>query len=167
MTWWVMWQCIAQSPGSSATNSIVRVLPTGTSTVVSGHCADSGIAPPSVSVTSELDSRAGGSGGGPSALRLPMRMRTRSPVFTTSGVGAGERLGVDRQHVEVGHLVRVGPLGARRRCATRAAAGRSRDRLGGRGSARGWMTNSPVMPSPSASSRRGGSGTCTCPPGAA
>jgi hypothetical protein len=42
MTWWVMWQCIAQSPGSSGTNSITRVLPTGTSTVVSGRCADSG-----------------------------------------------------------------------------------------------------------------------------
>jgi hypothetical protein len=37
ITWWVMWQCIAQSPGSSATNSITRVLPTGTSTVVSGQ----------------------------------------------------------------------------------------------------------------------------------
>ena len=32
-----MWQCIAQSPGSSATNSRVRVLPVGTSTVVSGQ----------------------------------------------------------------------------------------------------------------------------------
>ena len=45
ITWWVMWQCIAQSPGSSATNSMVRVLPTGTSTVVSGHWARLGDAP--------------------------------------------------------------------------------------------------------------------------
>ena len=48
ITWWVMWQCSAQSPGSSATNSIVRVVPTGTSTVVSGDARDAGTAPPSV-----------------------------------------------------------------------------------------------------------------------
>jgi hypothetical protein len=28
ITWWVMWQCMAQSPGSWGTNSITRVLPT-------------------------------------------------------------------------------------------------------------------------------------------
>ena len=32
-----MWQCIAQSPGSSATNSIVRVLPTGNQHGGLGH----------------------------------------------------------------------------------------------------------------------------------
>ena len=45
MMWWVMWQWSAQSPGSSATNSMARVLPDGTSTVVSGHWAESGISP--------------------------------------------------------------------------------------------------------------------------
>ena len=51
MTWCVMWQCIAQSPGLSAVNSTVRVDPTGTSTVVSGQRPASGMTPPSVSVT--------------------------------------------------------------------------------------------------------------------
>jgi hypothetical protein len=45
-----MWQCKAQSPGASAVNSTVRVLPVGTSTVVSGQRAPGGIGPPSVSV---------------------------------------------------------------------------------------------------------------------
>ncbi len=45
-----MWQCMAQSPGSALTNSITRTLPTGTRTVVSGHCALRGIEPPSVPV---------------------------------------------------------------------------------------------------------------------
>jgi hypothetical protein len=43
ITWCVMWQCIAQSPGSVGTSSITRVDPTGTSTVVSGRCALSGM----------------------------------------------------------------------------------------------------------------------------
>ena len=51
MVWWVMWQCIAQSPGLSATNSKARVVPTGTRTVFWLWRAASGTAPPSISVT--------------------------------------------------------------------------------------------------------------------
>ena len=47
----LMWQCTAQSPGLSEINSTVRVWPTATRTVDSGHSAASGISPPSVSVT--------------------------------------------------------------------------------------------------------------------
>ena len=49
--WWLIWQCIGQSPGISGTSSTSRVVPTGTSTVVSGHCPASGIGPPSVATT--------------------------------------------------------------------------------------------------------------------
>ena len=51
ITWCVMWQCMAQSPGSSATNSIARIWPTATSTVTSGQAAPDGTKPPSVPVT--------------------------------------------------------------------------------------------------------------------
>jgi hypothetical protein len=46
-----MWQCSGQSPGASVTSSMSRVEPVGTSTVLSGHCAPGGIAPPSVATT--------------------------------------------------------------------------------------------------------------------
>src|SRR5688500_9008506 len=48
MTWWVMWQCRAQSPGLSAMNSMSRVLPTGTRIVPSNCWAEGGIGPASV-----------------------------------------------------------------------------------------------------------------------
>ena len=73
-------------------------------------------------------------------------MRTRSPVLDDERRRAGERLGVHRQHVELGHLVRVGPLGARvdaplvqhdGEVAVDAPAA----------AWRGWMTNMPVIPS--------------------
>jgi hypothetical protein len=78
-----LWQWIAQSPGSVATNLTARSAPTGTSVVTSGHCALSGTQPPSVQVTVN---------GAPCLwigwfvmMRLPMRMRTRSPLRTTDG----------------------------------------------------------------------------------
>ena len=54
MVWWDLWQWKAQSPGTSATTSKTRTAPTGTSMVVSGHCALSGTQPPSVQVTAKL-----------------------------------------------------------------------------------------------------------------
>jgi hypothetical protein len=39
MVWCGLWQCSAQSPGASATNSKARMAPTGTSMVVSGQRA--------------------------------------------------------------------------------------------------------------------------------
>ena len=50
MVWCDLWQWMIQSPGASATNSMSRVAPTGTFTVVSGTCAESGVGPPSVPV---------------------------------------------------------------------------------------------------------------------
>ena len=83
MVWCDLWQWNAQSPGLSATNSNARIAPTGTSIVVSGHCALSGIQPPSVHDTAKW---------WPCRwigwlvmVRLPMRMRTRSPSRTGSG----------------------------------------------------------------------------------
>jgi hypothetical protein len=48
MVWWLLWQWKAQSPGSSAMNSIWRIWPTATSVVTSGQRADFGTGPPSV-----------------------------------------------------------------------------------------------------------------------
>jgi hypothetical protein len=39
MVWWLLWQWKAQSPGSSAMNSIWRIWPTATSVVTSGQRA--------------------------------------------------------------------------------------------------------------------------------
>jgi hypothetical protein len=52
IVWWLLWQWKAQSPSSSAMNSICRIWPTATSVVTSGQRADFGTGPPSVPVTS-------------------------------------------------------------------------------------------------------------------
>lgn len=80
MAWCDLWQWKAQSPGCSATNSIARIAPTGTSTVTSGQRADGGTQPPSVPVTS--NSWPCRWIGWLVMVRLPMRMRTRSPRRT-------------------------------------------------------------------------------------
>ena len=53
MVWCDLWQCSAQSPGSSATNSKARMAPTGMSIVTSGQRASGRTQPPSVHVTSK------------------------------------------------------------------------------------------------------------------
>ena len=57
--------------------------------------------------------------------RFPKRMRTRSPSLATSG-RCRERLAVDGQHVEVGHLVGVRQRGGGRRSPAPLGSGRSR-----------------------------------------
>ncbi len=49
-----LWGYNGQSPGLSARKSTARIEPTGTSTVVSGHCAPSGTQPPSVQLTAKV-----------------------------------------------------------------------------------------------------------------
>ena len=54
IVWCDLWQWKAQSPSTFATNSTVRVDPTGTFTVVSGRRADFGTGPPSVLTSSNV-----------------------------------------------------------------------------------------------------------------
>ena len=76
--WWLLWQWKAQSPGNAGTNSSVRVVPGGTSTVVSGTRADFGTTPPSVPTT--LKEVPCMWIGWLSMVTLASRTRTRSPV---------------------------------------------------------------------------------------
>ena len=87
MVWWLLWQCMAQSPGSSATNSSWRIWPTAMSVVTSGQRAVGGTGPPSVPVTS--NSMPWMWIGWLVMVRLPTRTRTRSFRRATSGSRPG------------------------------------------------------------------------------
>jgi len=83
MVWWLLWQCMAQSPSSSAMNSICRICPTAMSTVTSGQRDSGRVGPPSVPVTS--NSMPWMWMGWLVMVRLPTRTCTRSPRRATSG----------------------------------------------------------------------------------
>jgi hypothetical protein len=139
-----MWQCSGQSPGASATNSIVRVVPTGTSTVVSGNRAArrdraavglddlEGVA---VDVDRVVIHRA--EVGEPDAHEVAELGDERR--------GRRERLAVEREHVEVVHRERIGrrvPIGIFHSWASARSRGR-----GGARRPRGCTTIMPIMPS--------------------
>ena len=88
IVWWLLWQWKAQSPSSSARNSICRIWPTATSVVTSGQRALRGTGPPSVPVT--VNSWPCRCIGWLVIVRLPMRTRTRSLCRTTSGLMPGK-----------------------------------------------------------------------------
>lgn len=124
-----------------------RVVPTATSTVVSGHWADRGIGPPSVA-TIRKAKPCRWMGWWLIWLRLPMRMRTRSPSWQTSGYVAGMTL-----PFMVRMLKSVISNGSGRNVppSTNDSCSRMAKSRSGVGSAglRGCTTNMPTMPSPS------------------
>ncbi len=139
-----MWQWTAQSPGSVATSSMTRAEPVGTRTVVSGQRADGGTSPPSVPVTSnERPWR--WIGWWSIGERFPIRMRTRSPVPTTSGAVPGYAFPLNVRRLK--SLMAPGsgrraPTGRLHSCVIRT---KSRS-TGGPVGTRGWTTIIPTRP---------------------
>ena len=88
IVWCDLWQCTAQSPGTSATNSIARIWPTATSTDTSGQDARGSTQPPSVPVTRKSTPCTWM--GWFVMVRLPTRSRTLSPCRTTIGSMPGK-----------------------------------------------------------------------------
>ena len=121
-------------------------VPTGTSTVVSGRCADAGRRRRR-SRRPRTRGRAGGSGGDPSGrgcrggCARARRSRRRAAAV------AGNALPLNVSTLKSFIAQRIGPRARRSESSTRAPSARSRDRRGARSAASGWTTNMPIMPS--------------------
>ncbi|CAM4126121.1 hypothetical protein ACAN107058_22955 [Paracidovorax anthurii] len=149
MVWWLLWQCTAQSPGSSAINSICRIWPTAMSVVTSGQRAEGGTVPPSVPVTS--NSWPCTWMGWLVMVRLPTRSRTRSPRPATMGSMPGKtRLFHDQMLKSVISFTRGVRLpGSTAKAPSRKATSRCAVAICGcrpRASRRGWVIHRPMRP---------------------
>ena len=146
ITWCVMWQCIAQSPGSSATNSMVRVLPTGHEhgrlrpLPGLGDLAAVGLG------DLELSSRAGGSGDDPSRRGCRCGCARGRPTLATSGAVPGNALPFIVRTLKSVISFGSGRLVPGSILHSLSMMAKSRSGRGPWGS-RGWMTNMPIMPS--------------------